>query len=104
MPVRRLNSASGRLGSPTAKASISDSARVTAVTPPAAASSSTAGEGDFLAVLRILDSVARYETALYAVQRVSKVPSTVRSHPRRHPSTGDNMHITRRAALGLALA
>lgn len=43
--MRRLNFASGRLASPTAKTYISESARVTAVTPPAAGFSSRGGVG-----------------------------------------------------------
>src|SRR5205085_3659661 len=67
MPERRLSSASDSEASPTSKASIRESARLTATTPPSCST------GSSLAALRMLHHGSLCGTVLYAVQRAPTV-------------------------------
>ena len=88
-PQRRLSSASERCDSPSAKASSSCSARVTAMTPSPDFSADWVG-------LLMVQCVSFCETALYGLKRLPTVASSgrgFRPHASEHASkrpTGDN--------------
>src|SRR4051812_33605766 len=77
-PTRRLSSARPRVDSPTANASITPSARVTAVTPPVLGSA-----GAVVVALRILHLGSLCETILYEAQPRATLRSGVHEAPMR---------------------